>query len=172
MQGHRGSGTWNFGGERLFRIGTEQTVAREIDIYQVIDVEFDFHFFNHRLCKIISDVKKKFTFYIMEGTLHDITVNSLIMVKLNSHWIMAKWVECSPIVREAGVQSPVKSYQKTQKMVLDAALLSTIRWGLRVKWSKPGKGVASSLHLGVVAIEKGAFGSPSTKVANFTFTHS
>ena len=24
------------------------------------------------------------------------------------------------------------------------------------------------LHLGVVAIEKGAFGSPSTKVANFT----
>ena len=25
------------------------------------------------------------------------------------------------------------------------------------------------LHLGVVAIEKGAFGSPSTKVANFTF---
>ena len=28
---------------------------------------------------------------------------------------------------------------------------------------------ALSLHLGVVAIEKGAFGSPSTKVANFTF---
>ena len=27
------------------------------------------------------------------------------------------------------------------------------------------------LHLGVVAIEKGAFGSPSTKVANFTYTH-
>ena len=26
----------------------------------------------------------------------------------------------------------------------------------------------SSLHLGVVAIEKGAFVSPSTKVANFT----
>ena len=25
------------------------------------------------------------------------------------------------------------------------------------------------LHLGVVAIEKGAFGSPSTKVANFTY---
>ena len=26
----------------------------------------------------------------------------------------------------------------------------------------------SALHLGVVAIEKGAFGSPLTKVANFT----
>ena len=28
---------------------------------------------------------------------------------------------------------------------------------------------ALSLHLGVVAIEKGAFGLPSTTVANFTF---
>ena len=27
------------------------------------------------------------------------------------------------------------------------------------------------LHLGVVAIEKGAFGSPFTTVANFTFTY-
>ena len=27
------------------------------------------------------------------------------------------------------------------------------------------------LHLGVVAIEKGAIGSPSTKVANFTVTY-
>ena len=26
-------------------------------------------------------------------------------------------------------------------------------------------------HLGIVAIEKGAFGLPSTKVANFTFTY-
>ena len=31
-----------------------------------------------------------------------------------------------------------------------------------------GNGVAASLHRDVVAIEKGAFGSPSTKVANFT----
>ena len=38
------------------------------------------------------------------------------------------------------------------------------------KWSNPGNGVALSLlHLCVVAIEKGAFGSPSTKVANFTY---
>ena len=27
------------------------------------------------------------------------------------------------------------------------------------------------LHLGVVAIEKGTFGLPSTKVANFTFIY-
>ena len=28
---------------------------------------------------------------------------------------------------------------------------------------------SAPLHLGVVAIEKGAFGSPSTKVTNLTF---
>ena len=44
---------------------------------------------------------------------------------------------------------------------------------VKIKWNNPGKGVASPLYLGVVAIEKGAFGSPSTTVANFTnFTYS
>ena len=33
------------------------------------------------------------------------------------------------------------------------------------------KGVAPPLQLGVVTIEKGAFGSPSTTVTNFTFTY-
>ena len=49
--------------------------------------------------------------------------------------------------------------------------LNIIRYGLRVKWSNPGKGVAPSLHLSVVANEKGAFGLPSTTVANFTYLH-
>ena len=49
--------------------------------------------------------------------------------------------------------------------------LSIIRYGPRVKWSNPGKAVAPSLHLGVVAIEKEAFGSPSTNVANFTLLY-
>ena len=61
---------------------------------------------------------------------------------------------------------------KTQKMVLDAAFLSPQHYKVRIKgkvaqsweWSK-----CPPLHLGVVAIEKGAFGSPSTKVTNFTF---
>ena len=38
-----------------------------------------------------------------------------------------------------------------------------------LKWSNPGNGEAPPLHLGVVEIEKGAFGSPSTKVTNFTY---
>ena len=45
--------------------------------------------------------------------------------------------------------------------------LSIIRYVSKVKWSNLGKGVAPPLHLGVVAIEKGAFWSPSTTVANF-----
>ena len=44
--------------------------------------------------------------------------------------------------------------------------LSIIRYGSRVKCSNPGKGVAPF----PTAIEKRAFESPSTKVANFTYT--
>ena len=49
---------------------------------------------------------------------------------------------------------PIRVIPKTQKMVLDAALLSTQHYKVRIK----GK-----------AFEKGGFGSHSTKVANFTY---
>ena len=60
--------------------------------------------------------------------------------------------------------------RKTFKMVLDTSCLtlSDIKYVSRVKveqsreWSS-----ALRLHLGVVAIEKGAFGSSSTTAANF-----
>ena len=56
---------------------------------------------------------------------------------------------------------------KTQKMEIDAALLSNQHYRVRIKgkveqswkWS-------STLPFSVVAIEKRAFGSPSTKVAH------
>ena len=59
-------------------------------------------------------------------------------------------------------------------MVLDTTLLNTQHYKVRFKgkveqsweWSS-----ALPLHLGVVAIEKGAFGSPSTMVANFTYLY-
>ena len=57
-------------------------------------------------------------------------------------------------------------------MVLDAALLNTQHYKVRIKgkleqswgleWRPP-------LHLGVLAIEKGAFVSPATEVANITY---
>ena len=60
---------------------------------------------------------------------------------------------------------------KTLKMVLDTYLLNNQHYKVRIKGSGAiqGKGLRSLLHLGVVAIEKGAFRSPSTTVANFTY---
>ena len=55
-------------------------------------------------------------------------------------------VECSPMVRETGVQSQVGSYQRLKKwyLMLLCLTLSVIRYGSRIKWSNPGKGVAPS----------------------------
>ena len=59
---------------------------------------------------------------------------------------LALWVECSPIVRETGVQSQVVSYQRLKKWYLipPCLTLSNIRYVSRVKWSNPGKGEAPS----------------------------
>ena len=57
-------------------------------------------------------------------------------------------------------------------MVLDATLLNTQNYKARIKGKVEQfreKSSAIPLHLGVVAIEKGAFGSPSTNVANLLY---
>ena len=63
---------------------------------------------------------------------------------------------------------PGRVIPMTQKMLLDATLLNTQHYKVRVKWSNPENGVAPSSNLSGVVIGKGTFGSPSTKVANFT----
>ena len=65
---------------------------------------------------------------------------------------------------------PGRVIPKTQKMVLDIALLYTQHYKVRIKGKVEQSREKSSalLHLVVVTIEKGAFGSPSTKVASFT----
>ena len=78
-----------------------------------------------------------------------------------------------PMVRETRVQSQVKSYQRLKKMVRDAALLNPQHYKLWIKGKVnqfQGMEQLPPLHLGVVAIKKGALGSPSTKVANITFS--
>ena len=73
-----------------------------------------------------------------------------------SIWHLAKWVECSV---------PGRVIPKTFKkwyLIPPCLTLNNIRYVSRIKWS-------NSIHLGVVAIEKGAFWSPSTTVANFTY---
>ena len=60
---------------------------------------------------------------------------------------------------------------KTLKMVLDTFLLNTQLYKVRIKGKVEQSRERSSapLHLGVVVTEKGAFGSPSTMVANSIF---
>ena len=50
------------------------------------------------------------------------------------------------MAREIWVQSQVESYQRLKKWYLmpPCLTLSIIRYGSRVKWSNPGKGVAPS----------------------------
>ena len=54
-------------------------------------------------------------------------------------------------------------------MVLDTSLLNTQQYKVRIE----GKVEQSPppLHLGVVTIEKGTFGSSSTTIVNFTYLH-
>ena len=67
---------------------------------------------------------------------------------------------------------PGRVIPKTQKMVLDAALLSTQHYKVQIK-GKVGqsrkKGITPSSTIRCSSYWKGAFGSPSTKVARFTY---
>ena len=67
---------------------------------------------------------------------------------------------------------PGRVIPKTQKMVLDAALLNPQHYKFKIKGKVEYSGnvVAPYPTFGVVAIEKGAFGSLLAKVANFTYT--
>ena len=58
---------------------------------------------------------------------------------------------------------PGRVIPKTLKMVLDTSLLNTQQYKVRIKGKVE--------HLGVVAMEKGAFGLPSTTVTNFTLLY-
>ena len=66
---------------------------------------------------------------------------------------------------------PGRVIPKTLKMVLDASLLHTQHYKVRIKGKLEQSMERSSapLHLGIVVIGKGAFGSPSTTVANFNY---
>ena len=73
------------------------------------------------------------------------------------------------MVWKIGVQSQVESYQRLENMVLDATLLTIQHYRDRVKWSNTGNGVVPSTTPRRSSYLKGSFGSPSTKVANFTY---
>ena len=74
------------------------------------------------------------------------------------------------MARETGVQSQVKSYQRVKKMVLDATLLNSKYYKVRIKGKVEQSSEWSSAlpYTCLIAIEKGAFELPLTAVANLT----
>ena len=80
--------------------------------------------------------------------------------------LLVQWVECfANGLGDAG-SIPDWVIPKTLKMVLDTYLLNIQHYKVRIKGKLEQSRERSSalpLHLGVVAIEKGTFGSPSTK---------
>ena len=77
------------------------------------------------------------------------------------------------MVRETGVQSYVESYQglKIWYLMPPCLIPSNIRYGSRVSVAIQGEELHLPLHLGVVAIEKGAFRLPSTIVGQPTYIY-
>ena len=85
-------------------------------------------------------------------------------------WPLAYWHASGP---ESQGSIPGWVIPWTQKIVLDASWLNTQHYKVLIngKWSNPGKGVAPSLHLSVVAIEKGAFGLSSTMLGQLVYIY-
>ena len=69
------------------------------------------------------------------------------------------------MILDTWVQSLGESYRRFKKKALDAALLTTQHYKVRIKGKVDQYRELSSALAGVVAIEKGALWSPSTKVA-------
>ena len=68
---------------------------------------------------------------------------------------------------------PGRVIPKTQKIVFDASLLNTQHYKVRIKAKRSNQGEKwrPLLHLDVAAIEKGAFGSPSTTVGQLIYIY-
>ena len=67
---------------------------------------------------------------------------------------------------------PGRVILKTLKMVLDTSLLNTQQYKIHIEGKVEQSRERSSalpIHLGVVAIEKGAFGLSSTAIANLLY---
>ena len=73
-------------------------------------------------------------------------IYSIYMYKNRTIPNIGMMVRVSPMAQETGIQSQVESYQRLKKWYLMPPYLTLriIRYGSRVKWSNPGKGVAPS----------------------------
>ena len=90
--------------------------------------------------------------YLMPNPLYTYTKyiickHILLITLLNEHELFfLRTFECSSMTRETWVQSQGEPYQRLEKwyLMLPCLILSIIRYGSRVKWGNPGKGVAPS----------------------------
>ena len=106
--------------------------------------------------------KKSFIFRISKVWSTQWESNSLgLLIKLN--YFVSMMVR---VFTNGPVQSHVESYQRLEKWYLMPPWCLRIKIRIKGKWSIQGNEYCCPLHLSVVAIEKGAFGSPSTTVAN------
>ena len=69
---------------------------------------------------------------------------------------------------------PGRDIPKTKEMVLDAALLKTQHYKVRLKGKvkKPTEKSSALPYIWCSSNRKGSFGSPTTKFANFTYLYS
>ena len=84
---------------------------------------------------------------IHELLLYKLTLNFIIIIIIIiTTGSLTWWIECSPMVRETGVQSQVESLQRLKKwhLIPPCLTLSNIRYVSKIKWRNPGKGVAPS----------------------------
>ena len=92
-----------------------------------------------------------------------------VLMAYQPSWVIKHWnhrcKRAAVVIWDQG-SIPGRVIPKTQKMQLDATLLYTQHYKVGIT----GK-VEQSMEwsISVVAIQRGAFGSPSTKVANFTY---
>ena len=103
-----------------------------------------------------------------------LSLSLLPPLSLNIYIYIYTYIHCSPMARETWVQSQVESYQRLKKWYLmpPCLTLSIIWYGSRVKWSNPGKGVASSPTPWCSKLSKREpSGHPRLKGDNFTYLY-
>ena len=88
-------------------------------------------------------------------------------------WCSICFGYCLSMARETGIQSQVESYQGLKKWYLmpTCLTLSIITFGSRVNRAIQGKEEHPNLHFSVVAMEKGAYGSPSTTILQLIYIY-
>ena len=103
-------------------------------------------FFNVKPLDLMTYVELYLFYVILYSISHIYRLwTNIVIMYLLIYRTSAWWRECSAMAREIWVQSQVESYQSLKKWYLmpPCLTLSNIRYGSRLNWSNPEKGVAN-----------------------------